>query len=242
MAKSTRKSNPSSSKTVQSSTPVATDVPVASASPAPVVETVVVSPTPVVVVESVSQPQVVQVVDSNVVTPQSNVVENSTNGFQSSTAPGFQGRYENILNRIKLTQSLLREINSDMLILNRELHRLSKPIQKKKGFKKSDNSRSGITQEVGVSSELEKFLGLNPGSKISRTSVTRAVTEYIKNHNLQNPANRRHIILDGTLSKLLNPPSNEQVTYFNLQKFLKVHYVGSASAQAAAESSVVASS
>lgn len=174
------------------------------------------------VVETLTVDNVSQLENTTSALKESNVVENTTTVPSTS---GFQGRYENILNRLKVTQSLLREINSDMLLLNREYQRTSRPINKKKTFKKpGDNSRSGITQEVNVSQDLEKFLGLNPGSKISRTSVTRAVTSYIKEHNLQNPSNRRQIILDQTLSQLLNPPENEQVTYFNLQKFLKGHY------------------
>lgn len=227
MAKARKSNNLSSSTSVQQPTPVVTETIV----PPPVVEQTT-TPVPVSVPVMTSLPAVVESVVSVLPTvvpelSQSNLVDSSSVGGQPIATQGFQGRYESIVNRIKTTQSLLRDIHNDAIILNREYLRSSKPIQKKKTFKKSDNSRSGITQEVGVSSELETFLGLNPGSKISRTSVTRAVTEYIKTHNLQNPANRRHIILDSTLSKLLNPPSNEQVTYFNLQKFLKVHYVGS---------------
>jgi chromatin remodeling complex protein RSC6 len=186
---------------------------------------------PTIVNTSLTTDAVTQL-ENTPVSKESNIVENTTTTVASTTnaTGGIQGRYENILNRVKVTQSLLREITSDLILLNREYQRTSRPIQKKKNFKKSDNSRSGITQEVNVSPDLEKFLGLTSGSKISRTSVTRAVTAYIKDQNLQNPNNRRQIILDQTLSKLLNPPENEQVTYFNLQKFLKVHYYPAVSA------------
>lgn len=231
MAKA-RKTNPATSannSTVQQPVPQP-EVLVEVATPvAPVVE--VVAP-----ISDVPQPAtlaVEPVVETPSVPVESNNNVVSTGKYDNSS---FQLKYESILGRVKQTQSLLREINSDLILLNREYQRTSRPVQKKKLFKKNDNSRSGITQEVGVSKDLESFLGLQPGSKISRTSVTRAVTEYIKTHNLQNPENRRHIILDSTLSKLLNPGTNEDVTYFNLQKYLKVHYVGSAANLAASVS------
>lgn len=238
MAKA-RKTNPAASS-ANNSTPQTENVSEVQVVPTvvapvstPVVETVVATP---VFVPEVSQPAslaVEPVVESVAVVQESasNVV--SGGKYDNSS---FQLKYEAILGRVKQSQSLLREINSDLILLNREYQRTSRPVQKKKLFKKNDNSRSGITQEVGVSKELESFLGLTPGSKISRTAVTRAVTEYIKTHNLQNPENRRHIILDSTLSKLLNPGSNEDVTYFNLQKYLKVHYTGSAANLAAVSS------
>lgn len=226
--KSTSASNASSATT--SSTPTSSSNTLA------VVETVsqeiLAAVQPVAEVPTVLETtEVPSIVENTVVTKESNVVESSTAVPSTSVTGGFQGKYENIVNRVKVTQSLLREISSDLILLNREYQRTSRPIQKKKNFKKAgDNSRSGITQEVNVSKDLESFLGLNPGSKISRTSVTRAVTAYIKEHNLQNPNNRRQIILDQTLSNLLNPPENEQVTYFNLQKFLKGHYFPTVSA------------
>lgn len=150
---------------------------------------------------------------------------------------GFAARFDNIVRNVRQTQQYLREINSDLIVLNKEYQKSNKPIHKKKNMKKAgDASRSGITQEVAVSKELEKFMNLKAGEMVSRTAVTRAVTAYIKEHNLQQPTNRRNIILDATLSKLLNPPKEDQVTYFNLQRYLKVHYISSGKAPAGTES------
>lgn len=152
-------------------------------------------------------------------------VENVHTNLLNPQANTFVSRFDNINNRLKLTQAYLREINTDLTFLNKEYQKLNKPIHKKKNCKKAgDTSRSGITQEVEVSKELEKFMGLKAGERVSRTAVTRAVTAYIKSNELQEPTNRRNIILDDTLSKLLNPPKEEKVTYFNLQRYLKVHY------------------
>jgi hypothetical protein len=163
--------------------------------------------------------------DSTTLAQSGQSVENVHTNSLNPQANTFVSRFDNINNRLKLTQAYLREINTDLTFLNKEYQKLNKPIHKKKNCKKAgDTSRSGITQEVEVSKELEKFMGLKDGERVSRTAVTRAVTAYIKSNNLQEPTNRRNILLDETLSKLLNPPKEEKLTYFNLQRYLKVHY------------------
>ena len=83
---------------------------------------------------------------------------------------------------------------------------------------------SGFAKPVGVSSELEAFLGLSKGEEIARTDVTKRLNQYIKEHGLQNPENRKEILLDDSLTKLLNPPEGTTLTFFNLQTYMKPHY------------------
>ena len=59
---------------------------------------------------------------------------------------------------------------------------------------------------------------------MARTEVTKYLTKYIKEHNLQDEANRRKILPDNSLQKLLNVGTDDEVTYFNLQKYMKVHF------------------
>ena len=97
---------------------------------------------------------------------------------------------------------------------------------------------SGFTVPAPISDELAKFLGEKKGSLIPRTEVTRAVNLYVKNKNLQNPSNRKIIVPDSKLKKLLGPldtvTKNKKTgltdaeigyTYFNLQKYLKQHFI-----------------
>ncbi len=73
-----------------------------------------------------------------------------------------------------------------------------------------------------LSDELCVFLGKPKGSEMSRSNVTKAVTTYIKEKNLKN---KHDITPDAPLRKLLGVPSDQQLTYFNLQKYLNKHYV-----------------
>ena len=84
---------------------------------------------------------------------------------------------------------------------------------------------SGFAKPVRVSGELETFLGLTNGEEIARTEVTKRLTNYIKENNLQNPADKRELIMDDGLNKLLKPNEGETVTFFTLQRYLKHHYI-----------------
>jgi len=110
-----------------------------------------------------------------------------------------------------------------------EVRKVLKAYQKKasKGRKrKVDPNRtpSGFAKPALISNDLCKFLGKDNGSFMARTDVTKEVNKYIKEHNLQNPANKKEIKPDPTLCKLLNIKKDDNLTYFSLQKFLKDHF------------------
>ena len=86
---------------------------------------------------------------------------------------------------------------------------------------------AGFAKPTVLSPELCKFLDIDESTLVARTDVTKKITEYIKEHNLQNPNNKREILLDGPLKKLLNPPEGVVVTFFTLQTYLKYHFPSS---------------
>jgi chromatin remodeling complex protein RSC6 len=72
--------------------------------------------------------------------------------------------------------------------------------------------------------ELCSFMGISAGSKRSQTEVTKFVSEYVKSHNCFDPQFKRRILPNAALSKLLRVDDKTEVTYLNLQKYLKVHF------------------
>lgn len=76
-----------------------------------------------------------------------------------------------------------------------------------------------------LSDELATFMGLPAKSQKSQTEVTEFVSRYVKAHNCFDPNFKRRIIPDAKLAKLLRAKDGEEVTYLNLQKFLKVHFI-----------------
>jgi chromatin remodeling complex protein RSC6 len=73
--------------------------------------------------------------------------------------------------------------------------------------------------------ELCSFMGIAAGSKRSQTEVTKFISDYVKSHNCYDPNFKRRIIPNAALAKLLRVDDKTEVTYLNLQKFLKVHFV-----------------
>jgi len=76
-----------------------------------------------------------------------------------------------------------------------------------------------------ISDELAGFMGLPAKSQKSQTDVTKFVSTYVKTHNCFDPQFKRRIIPDAKLAKLLRVKDGQEVTYLNLQSFLKVHFL-----------------
>jgi len=78
--------------------------------------------------------------------------------------------------------------------------------------------------ERPLSPELCSFMGIAAGSKRSQTQVTKHISDYVKSHNCFDPNFKRRIIPNAALAKLLKVDDKTEVTYLNLQKYLKVHF------------------
>jgi len=89
----------------------------------------------------------------------------------------------------------------------------------------STHSNSVFLQPSKISPELAVFCGVEPGTMLSRTDCTRKIAAYIKEHDLQNPDNRREILSDATLIKLFSLTSEDKLNYFNLQRYIKPHFI-----------------
>lgn len=76
-----------------------------------------------------------------------------------------------------------------------------------------------------ITDELSTFMGLPPKSQRSQTDVTKYISTYVKAHNCFDPNFKRRIIPDAKLGKLLRVKDGQEVTYLNLQSFLKVHFI-----------------
>ena len=122
-----------------------------------------------------------------------------------------------------------------------------KPLVKKaRGFLPSNSEApSGFVKPTLISNELAGFLGKPEGSEMARTDVTREINKYIRTNNLQDKENGRKIIPDKKLTSLLKLKKGDELTYFNLQRYMSPHFAkasSSASSVAASTSSDVVAS
>jgi chromatin remodeling complex protein RSC6 len=131
--------------------------------------------------------------------------------------------------KIQQLASVISTLKSDVKVLAKTITREQKIASKSsKGNRKVSASRkpSGFIKPTLISDELAKFLGKTTGTEMARTEVSKEINQYIRTHNLQDKENGRKIHPDAKLSGLLNiKPGDEPLTYFNLQRFMKHHFV-----------------
>jgi chromatin remodeling complex protein RSC6 len=75
-----------------------------------------------------------------------------------------------------------------------------------------------------ISDQLADFLTRPKGTLIARTEVTREINAYIRSNKLQDPENGRKINPDAKLKKLLALKPTDELTYFNLQRYMSQHF------------------
>jgi len=141
----------------------------------------------------------------------------------------YDQEFATLHEQLTLALQTVKEVTSSLKSLEKRVARDRKVMNKKmKGRAKRvvdpNKPPSGFAKPGPVSKELASFLGLKEGELIARTEVTKKITEYCKKHNLQKAEDKRTINVDSTLKKLLRVKKGEELTFFNLQKYMKVHY------------------
>ena len=104
-------------------------------------------------------------------------------------------------------------------------------LGKKNRQNRANRQPSGFVKPTRISKELAVFLKKPDGTEMARTEVTKEINAYIREHKLQDPKNGRKILADKKLSTLLSLGKNEELTYFNLQKFMSPHFAKASSSK-----------
>jgi upstream activation factor subunit UAF30 len=76
----------------------------------------------------------------------------------------------------------------------------------------------GLKAVKKLSDELASFIG--KGQSMARTEVVKSIWEYIKEHQLQNPENKREILLDAKMRDVFGVAT---FTMFTMNKYLSAH-------------------
>jgi upstream activation factor subunit UAF30 len=120
---------------------------------------------------------------------------------------------------------------------SRELKVAQKQCSKRKR-KAGSRAPSGFVKPTRISDELAKFLEKPSGSEMARTEVTRDINKYIRTHNLQDEKNGRKINPDSKLAALLKLKKTDELTYFNLQRYMSPHFAKAVKADVVATPTV----
>jgi chromatin remodeling complex protein RSC6 len=141
----------------------------------------------------------------------------------------FNEQFLSLATRLNAFKTVCNELATDLKKLQKDVVRAVKSNGKRKKKiltpeEKLNRKPTGFAKPTVISDELCNFLGKPVGSEMARTEVTKFLSTYIKNHNLQDPVNKKIIKPDKKLKKLLNVKPKDELTYFNLQKYMKVHF------------------
>jgi hypothetical protein len=149
--------------------------------------------------------------------------------------------YVSVLSKLQGAQSLITSIRSEVNELKRQHARELRVANKANKRRKTNTNRapSGFVKPTLISNELAAFLGKPEGSVLARTEVTREVNAYIRSQQLQDKDNGRKINPDAKLLKLLKLKKGEELTYFNLQKYMAAHFAKTVPAVAAGGAAAV---
>lgn len=130
--------------------------------------------------------------------------------------------------RIQQLFAMASTLKNEFKNLDKQVSREMKNAQKasSKKRKTSGNRKpSGFVKPTRISDELAEFLGKTIGTEMARTDVSKEINSYIHANSLQDKANGRIIHPDDKLTKLLKIGKDDSLTYFNLQKYMKHHFV-----------------
>ena len=129
--------------------------------------------------------------------------------------------------KLQQLASVFVTVKSDYKTLEKAMAREMKAAAKassKKRRNTGDRKPSGFVKPTAISNELANFLGKSIGTEMARTEVSKEINTYIRSHNLQDKDNGRIIHPDAKLTKLLNVAKGDELTYFNLQRYMKHHF------------------
>jgi len=156
------------------------------------------------------------------------VLEKSVSAEQDdSQVDELSGRFTEFLAKIQNIASQMSGLKAEFRLLEKAALRemkAAKKLSQKKKRKNTNRAPSGFVKPTLISSELATFLGKPTGTEMARTEVTREINKYIRSHDLQDKDNGRKINPDDKLRSLLKLKKNDELTYFNLQRYMSPHF------------------
>lgn len=138
-------------------------------------------------------------------------VENVSN-VQENAAESAEDNLAMLYRKIGELNVLTKWINKTGMAIIRKNSKTSRR-------RSSNGQKSGFAVPVKVDKSLADFLQIDPAENIPRTEVTKRLTKYIKDNNLQ-CENKKLFVCDAALAKVFAVEKGTQTNWFEMQKFL----------------------
>ena len=134
--------------------------------------------------------------------------------------------FEGVLQTLTTFRSQITALQQQVRLLEKTVKKESKLLKKEaaKNRSKGNHKPSGFAKPTPISDDLCAFMGKQMGTEVARTEVTKHVINYISENGLQHSENKKIIKPDEKLRKLLGVKESDEVTYFNLQKYMNQHF------------------
>ena len=132
----------------------------------------------------------------------------------------FMAKFQSLVVQMTSLKTEFRALEKKSI---RELKAAQK-LNAKRKRKAGNRAPSGFVKPTLISAELAKFLNKPNGTEMARTEVTREINGYIRTNSLQDKTNGRKINPDKSLATLLKIQNGEELTYFNLQRYMSPHF------------------
>ncbi len=145
-----------------------------------------------------------------------------------NSVDNYEAEFTHMATELKNLQTGFKNLMTYMVKFQKQVARDQRVLQKRvNGKRRRTNpnaSPSGFSKPGQVSDELRTFLKLGKDELIARTEVTKRINTYCKENGLQGEKDKRVLKPDKALQKLLRIGKGDELTFFNLQKYMKVHF------------------
>lgn len=154
-----------------------------------------------------------------------NLVSNEQ--VEEQTGKDLFEQFEGIVNGLSVIKTQISNLQQNLKHLEKNVRKQMKGLKKEvtKNKNKGNRKPSGFAKPSKVTKELCEFMKKDEGTEIARTEVTKALVAYIKENKLENETNSKIITPDEKLKFLLGLEEGQELTYFNIQKFMNKHFV-----------------
>ena len=140
----------------------------------------------------------------------------------------FQVKFDALTTDLASIAAIIKNLQLSTKVMLKEYNKAQKNGNKrgrKNGVPGVKRTPSGFAKPTLLSDDLCDFLGIAHGSERARMDVTRLLNAYIKEHNLQDPTDKRKIIPDAKINGIMNLKPGDNLSYFNMQTFIKHHFI-----------------